>query len=226
MRWLLIRHGESQGNREWRLQGQREYSMTERGRCQAEALARRLARCQIAAVYSSPLRRAQETAAVIAEALGLAVRVLPGVEEYDFGELSGLTWWEIHKRAPAVAADAASRSAEYPHYPGEEGRESFRRRVCDALWGLREGHHGETVAVVTHAGVIGAFLMDVLARPYRRPMPFVVENSSITVVETPTGRGWPGAPPAVLASLNDMCHLSAVGEAPGEAYGSEEMGEG
>jgi broad specificity phosphatase PhoE len=225
MRWLLIRHGESEGNREWRLQGQREYPMTERGRCQAEALARRLARWQIAAVYSSPLQRARETAAVIAEALGLAVQVLPGVEEYDFGELSGLTWWEIQKRAPALAAAAASRSAEYPHYPGEEGREAFRRRVCGALRGLREDHGGDTVAVVTHAGVIAVFLMDVLCRPYRRPIPFVVENGSITVVETLAQR-WAGAPAAVLASLNDVCHLSAVGEAPGEAYGLEETGEG
>jgi probable phosphoglycerate mutase len=225
MRWLLIRHGESEGNREWRLQGQREYPMTERGHCQAEALARRLARWQIAAVYSSPLRRARETAAVIAEALGLAVQVLPGVEEYDFGELSGLTWWEIQKRAPALAAAVVSRSAEHPQYPGEEGREAFRQRVCGALWGLREDHHGDTVAVVTHAGVIAVFLMDVLCRPYRRPIPFVVENGSITVVET-LAQGWPGAPAAVLSSLNDVCHLSTIGEAPGQAYGLEETGEG
>jgi broad specificity phosphatase PhoE len=225
MRWLLIRHGESQGNREWRLQGQREYPVTERGRCQAQAMARRLAHWQIAAVYSSPLQRARETAAVIADALRLAVQVLPGVEEYDFGEMSGLTWGEIQKRAPALAAAAASRSAEYPHYPGEEGREAFRRRVCGALWGLREAHHGDTVAVVTHAGVIAAFLMDVLGRPYRRPIPFVAENGSITVVETLV-QLWPGAPAAVLASLNDVCHLSAAGEAAGGDHGFEETGEG
>jgi broad specificity phosphatase PhoE len=225
MRWLFIRHGESEGNREWRLQGQREYPMTERGRCQAESLARRLARSQVAAVYSSPLRRAWETAATIAEALGLTAEALPAVQEYDFGELSGLTWWEIRERAPAVAAAVVSHSAEYPLYPGEEGREAFRQRVCGGLWDLREQHKGETVAVVTHAGAIAAFLMDVLGRPYRRPIPFVVENGSITVVETLEQR-WPGAPPAVLVSLNDVCHLSAMGETPGEAYDFEETGEG
>src|SRR4030042_588396 len=107
MRWLLIRHGESEGNREWRLQGQREYPNTERGRCQTEALSRRLARRQVAAVYSSPLRRAWDTANAIATALGLEVRALPAVQEYDFGELSGLTWREIHERAPAGAAAVA-----------------------------------------------------------------------------------------------------------------------
>ncbi len=225
MRWLLIRHAESEGNREWRLQGQREYPMTDRGRCQAQALTRRLAGRQVAAVYSSPLRRAWDTAGAMAEALGLTVQALPAVQEYDFGELSGLTWWEIHERAPAVAAAVVSRGAEYPNYPGEEGREAFRQRVCGALWDLRERHHGETIAVVTHAGVIAVFLMDVLGRPYRRPIPFVVENGSITVVET-LGQRWPGAPPAVLVSLNDVCHLSAIGEAPSEAYDFEETGEG
>jgi broad specificity phosphatase PhoE len=213
MRWLLIRHGESEGNREWRLQGQREYPMTDRGRCQSEALARRLARRPIAAIYSSPLRRAWDTATAIATALGLEVQTLPAVQEYDFGELSGLTWGEIHERAPAVTAAVVSRSPEYPHYPGEEGREAFRQRVCGALWELRERHHGETVAVVTHAGAVIAFLMDVLGRPYRRPIPFVVENGSITVVETLPEKSWPGAPAAVLVSLNDVCHLSGVGEA-------------
>ena len=165
MRWLLIRHGESEGNREWRLQGQREYPLTNRGGCQAEALAQRLTHWPVTAVYSSPLRRARETAAAFAEAAGLTVQALPAIQEYDFGELSGLTWWEIHEQAPAVAEAAVSRDSEYPHYPGEEGREAFRQRVCGALWDLRERHHGETVAVVTHAGVIAAFLMDVLGLP-------------------------------------------------------------
>jgi broad specificity phosphatase PhoE len=225
MRWLLIRHGESEGNRDWRLQGQREYPMTDRGRCQAQSLARRLAGRKITAVYSSPLRRAWETAGAIAEALGLTPQALPAIQEYDFGELSGLTWREIHERAPAVTAAVVSRSSQYPHYPGEEGRETFRQRVCGALWDLRERHHGETIAVVTHAGAIAVFLMDVLGRPYQRPIPFVLENGSITVVET-LGQRWPGAPPAVLVSLNDVCHLSATGEAPGGTYDFEKTGEG
>jgi broad specificity phosphatase PhoE len=205
MRWLLIRHGESMGNVEWRLQGQREFPLSERGRLQAELLARRLAAMEIAAVYSSPIRRAWQTAQGIAQRLRLAVQALSGIEEYDFGELSGLTWAEIQERAPEVTAALASRG-EFPRYPGEEGREAFRRRVCGALWGLQEKHGGDTVAVVAHAGPIGVFLLDVLGLPYRRPLPFTLDNGSISVVETPAWR-WPGAPAAVLVSLNDVCHL-------------------
>lgn len=210
MRWLLIRHGESVGNREWRLQGQKEFPLSERGRVQAERLARRLAGMDIAVVYSSVMRRAWETAQPVARSLGLAVQALPGVEEYDFGELSGLTWPEIHQRAPQVTATMASRGGEFPDYPGEEGREAFRQRVCGALWGLQEGHDRQTVAVVTHAAAILVFLLDVLGLEYRRRLPFTLDNGSITVVEAPTQR-WPGAPPGVLVSLNDVCHLKEGG---------------
>jgi broad specificity phosphatase PhoE len=206
MRWLLIRHGESTGNREWRLQGQQDFPLSKRGRRQARLLARRLAGMDIAVLYSSTVRRAWQTAQVIAQSLGLAVQPLPGVEEYDFGELSGLTWAEICQRAPDLAAAAVSRSGEYPHFPGEEGRDGFRQRVCAALWGLQEKHGGDAVAVVAHAGPIGVFLLDVLGLPLRPPLPFNLDNGSITVVETPP-QNWPGAPPAVLACLNDVCHL-------------------
>jgi broad specificity phosphatase PhoE len=206
MRWLLIRHGESVGNQEWRLQGQKGFSLSERGRLQAELVARRLAGKDIAAVYSSTIRRAWQTAEVIAERLGLSVQALDGVEEYDFGALSGLTWTEIHERAPEVVATIASSGGEFPDYPGEEGREAFRERVCAALWGLRERHDRGTVAVVTHAAPILVFLLDVLGLTYERRLPASLGNGSITVVET-APRQWPGAAAAVLARLNDVCHL-------------------
>lgn len=209
MRWLLIRHGESVGNLEWRLVGQKEFPLTERGRAQAELVGQRLAGMEVAAVYSSPLRRAWDTAEIIGRRLGLEVQALPGVLEYDFGELSGLTFVEIRERAPELAAAIVSRESEFPVYPGEEGREAFRSRVCDALWGLEERHGGQRVAVVTHAAATAAFLLEVLDMPYRRPIPFTVDNGSITVVETPQQR-WPGAPRGILASLNDTCHLSSL----------------
>ena len=209
MRWLLIRHGESVGNLEWRLVGQKEFPLTDRGRAQAELVAQRLAGMEVAAVYSSPLRRAWDTAEIMARRLGLEAQALPEVQEYDFGELSGLTFVEIRERAPEVAAAIISREGEFPPYPGEEGREGFRRRVCDALWGLEEGHGGQTVAVVSHAAAIAAFLLDMLGMPYRRPIPFTVSNGSITIVETPERR-WPGAPRGILAFLNDTCHLCSL----------------
>lgn len=207
MRLLLIRHSESVGNRELRLQGRTDFPLTERGRRQAETLAAALARLPLKAVYSSPVARALDTAQAIAGRLGLEVQVEPALQEYDFGELSGLTWPQIQVRRPQLIEQLLSDTAEYPHYPGEEGREPFRERVCGALWGISERHAGdEAVAVVTHAGPIAVFLLDVLQRSYERPIPFTLENASITTVEIAEPQ--PFRPRAVLVGLNDTCHLS------------------
>ncbi len=207
MRLLLIRHAESVGNREMRLQGRREFPLTERGRRQADELAAALSRAQVKAVYSSPIRRAVDTAEAIAAPIGLTVRVQTALEEYDFGEMSGLTWPEIQKRRPQLIEQLLSDSPDYPAYPGEEGRDKFRERVCVALWGIADRHaEDEAVAVVTHAGPIAVFLLDILQRGYQRPIPFTLENASITTMEIAEAQ--PFRPRAVLIGLNDTCHLT------------------
>ena len=206
MRLLLIRHAESVGNRELRLQGRTDFPLTERGRHQAEELAALLSERHVIAVYSSPITRATDTAEAIAGRLGLTVEVQAALQEYDFGEMSGLTWPEIQKRRPQLIEQLLSDSADYPDYPGEEGREPFRQRVCEALWAISERYDGEeSVAVVTHAGPIAVFLLDVLQRGYHRPMPFTVDNASVTTVEIAEPQ--PIRPRAVLVGLNDTCHL-------------------
>ncbi len=207
MQLLLIRHAESVGNSELRLQGRTEFPLTERGRRQAEELAAMLASRSISAVYSSPIRRAADTAEAIAGQLGLAAELQSALQEYDFGELSGLTWPEILERRPRLIEELLSDSSDYPSYPGEEGREPFRRRVSQAMWDIAERHAGDgAVAVVTHAGPIAVFLLDVLERGYQRPMPFTLDNASVTKVEITEPD--PFRPRAVLVGLNDTCHLS------------------
>ncbi len=209
MRLFLIRHAESVGNRERRLQGRTDFPLTARGRRQAEELAAALSQERVASVYSSPIGRALETAEAIAGRLRLTAVVEPALQEYDFGEMSGLTWAEIRERRPQLIEQLLSDSPAYPHYPGEEGREPFRKRVCEALWGISERHVGkDSVAVITHAGPIAVFLLDVLQRGYQRPMPFTLDNASVTTVEIVEPQ--PFQPRAVLVGLNDTCHLAPV----------------
>lgn len=208
MRLLLIRHAESTGNRQHRLQGRADFPLTKRGRRQAADLAAALSRLPIGAVSSSPIVRAVHTAEAIAGPLGLEVEVQPALQEYDFGELSGLTWPEIRERHPQLIEQLLGDSAEFPHYPGEEGRQAFRERVCEALWAIADRHAGEqAVAVVTHAGPIAVFLFDILQRGYQRPIPFTLDNASVTTVEIAEPQ--PFWPRAVLVGLNDTCHLTA-----------------
>jgi probable phosphoglycerate mutase len=208
MKLVLIRHAESQGNLELRLQGRREFPLTELGKAQARALASRLAALPLAAIYSSPIGRAMETAEVIAAKAGLEVVSEPRVQEYDFGDaVSGRTWDEIREGSPEVVEAMRNNESEFPRYPGEEGRAAFQDRVRSVMGELNERHPGdETVAVVTHAGPITVMLLDALGRPYSRPIPFVLDNASITTIEVNNGSA-PHLPPAIVTGINDGCHV-------------------
>ena len=208
MKLLLIRHAESQGNFEHRLQGRREFPLTELGKAQADALASRLSALELAAISSSPIGRAMQTAEIIAAKAGLEVIPEPRVQEYDFGDaVSGRTWDEIREGSPEVVEAMRNNESEFPRYPGEEGRAAFQERVRSALAHLIERHTGDqSVAVVTHAGPITVMLLDALARPYSRPIPFVLDNASVTTIEVNSGVA-PHLPPTVVTGINDVCHI-------------------
>jgi broad specificity phosphatase PhoE len=211
MKLLLIRHAQSQGNFEGRLQGRKEFPLTELGLSQASALAERLSDARLAAVYSSPIRRAYDTAARVAERIALETIVEPRIQEYDFGDLlSGLTWPEIREKQPEIVEALISNDSEFPRYPGEEGRKAFHERVCAAMAEITARHRdSEAVAVVAHAGPIVVYLLETLGRKYSRPVPFRIENASISTVELarePT----PYQPGAVVTGINDTCHLNGL----------------
>jgi probable phosphoglycerate mutase len=210
MRLFLIRHAESQGNFEHRLQGRREFPLTRRGVEQSHALAARLVPSPLSAVYASPIGRAMQTAEVMAGKAGLNVVPEPRLQEYDFGDaVSGLTWPEIRDKHPQVLEALRSDDSVFPRYPGEEGRSAFQDRVRAAMNDLA-GRHDEddNVAVVTHAGPIFVFLMDVLGRKYSRPIPFTLDNASITTVEVNNGPSH--LPRTIVTGINDGCHIDHI----------------
>ena len=153
----LVRHGETEWNTAGRLQGRTDVPLNERGREQARLVARELLRraneCGIpwAAVYSSPLARALETARRIAEAVGLSPQVREALVEQAFGPMEGLTWEELAARFP----DWRNRPWEVP---GLEGPEKLRARAVGALEGIARSHPGERVVIVSHGALLNAFL--------------------------------------------------------------------
>ena len=211
MRLLLIRHAESQGNFEHRLQGRRDYPLTERGLTQARALAERLAPIPLAVIYASPIGRAFQTAERIADAASLSVIPEPRLQEYDFGDaLSGLTWPEIATAHPEIVAGLRNGGSDFPHYPGEEGREAFHQRVSLALSEITMRHNAaDAVVVVTHAGPISVYLLQVLGRDYKRPIPFSLDNASITTIEF-GHQPATGTPQVTVTGVNDTCHLKQI----------------
>ncbi len=89
-RLILVRHGQTEANREFRYIGVRDDALTEHGQAQARELAEALSMLPIAAIYSSPRQRAYHTASPIAARHGLTVKVMDALCEGDFGTWEGL----------------------------------------------------------------------------------------------------------------------------------------
>lgn len=204
MRLLLIRHAESLANAEGRLQGHMEFSLSERGHRQAGAIAERLGPT-IDALYTSPLLRAKETAEYIGSRSGLELQERPDLMERNWGEAEGLTREEIIARFPHfMPARTETRRVEIP---GFEQDDALTRRAMQALTAIIEAHPQQTVAVVTHGGVIVTYCKETLHMPTIRPWPFAIDNGSITTFDVADGEVRPGRTRVQLVSLNDTCHL-------------------
>ena len=203
MKLLLIRHGESVGNLEGRMQGQSDSPLTDRGRDQARAL---LARLQgegwkPAVIYSSDLCRAAETADILAAGLGAPITLEGRLREYDIGMLSGVIWREVEVLYPELWRKLQQRD-ESSVIPGEEGLAAFHERLSSMAGDILSAHQqGETVAVVAHGGSLGMILVYLLHLAPRRPLPFRFDNTSLSVVDV-------GPRGTRLTLVNCTCHLN------------------
>jgi probable phosphoglycerate mutase len=150
---LLARHGETDWNRENRFQGHADPPLNSTGRSQAAELSAALAAEELAAVYSSPLRRAFETAEVVAAAHGLQPVAVAGLREVHVGSWQGLTRAELETRYPEQFA----RWLAYEQgWDDGESYDQLSRRVIPALLELAAAHEGERILAVTHGGPIRA----------------------------------------------------------------------
>jgi broad specificity phosphatase PhoE len=150
---LLARHGETDWNRELRFQGHADPPLNDTGRAQAAELASGLASERLAAVYASPLRRALETAEIVAAVHGLEPVTVDGLREVDVGSWQGLTRAEIEARFPEQYA----RWLEYGQGWGDgETYEQMGERVVAALLELASVHDSDRILAVTHGGPIRA----------------------------------------------------------------------
>jgi broad specificity phosphatase PhoE len=147
---LLVRHGLTDWNATRRAQGHADIELNDAGRRQADEAAARLAGLRLAAVYSSDLRRALDTARPIAERHGLEVVADVAWREIDQGEWEGLATEEIGRRWPGLWGAARHSSRR----PGGESPEEVTTRALAALRRIVERHPGEVVAVVSHGGTI------------------------------------------------------------------------
>ena len=188
---LLIRHGQTEWNALGLVQGHTNSQLTSLGRRQARALTNLIVDAppilapymlgdRPQALYTSDLGRTQETAQPLAATLALDAVAEPALREMNFGELEGLRWSEVEASYPDVArqlwgpeADPAARA------PGGESRMDMHTRSLAAIKDIAVRHAGNTVAVVSHGGVISYFMRSVLGVPPEHRPGFSTPNGAI-----------------------------------------------
>ncbi len=199
----LIRHGETNANVAGLWQGSTDSPLNERGLAQARALAQRIARehLPISVIYSSPLRRARQTAELVAEALGGVPIILDaGLAEYHLGEWEGLSYDQLRHEKRLW-----ERMADDPDFapPGGESPRQFAMRLLQSFTKIIQQHPGETVAIVGHGGALAttlSLLIDKRGDVWRR---YQMLNASLSKLVFD--------PDPQLEFFSDISHLERIG---------------
>jgi phosphoserine phosphatase len=200
MRLILIRHCETDTNAALRYGGQANVPLNERGRAQAQMTGARLARTSAAALYTSDIARAAQTAEIVGAAVGLAPQPLPELREIDVGQWEALTPEELYRRFP----DHMQAFAHDPARLVRAGGESYaqlQQRALTALDTIRAAQPGNTTALaVAHGGVIRALLCHVIGLGLADFGHLRLDEGSLTELHH-GAHGWR------LIRLNDAAHL-------------------
>ncbi|MEX2220480.1 MAG: histidine phosphatase family protein [Candidatus Rokuibacteriota bacterium] len=199
---LLLRHAETDWNRERRFQGWRDSPLSVTGREQAASAARLLAGSPVAAVWSSPLGRARETAAIIAAPHKLAVREADAFQEMGFGDWEGLTRDEVQARFPGELLAWAETPREAA-WSGAEGLHAVRVRALAGLEELRRAHRGETICLVSHGITSRVLILEALGLGLDRL--WSIQLSSTGISELEFRDDW-----TTLHRMNSLIHLTDV----------------
>ncbi len=196
VRFLLIRHGQTDWNLNKRYCGFIDVELNEEGRKQAARLGKRLRDEKVQTIYASDRKRAVETAQIVFG--GAAIEIHAGLREINFGCFEGLSHAEIMERYH----DVYTQWLHDPFntvIPGGESLQDFRLRVVNAFYGIAGAYNDTTVAVVAHGGVLSMLINDVSKTNDFWGM--IPGSASLTVIE------FNGSQPRIQL-LNDTSHLA------------------
>lgn len=200
-RLVLIRHGETEWNREGRIQGYHANShLTENGHSQARRLAARLAGEGVLALHSSDSGRARQTAGPIAAALDLKVVYDAALRERSYGDFEGWTYADLEREHAEAYRKFRSRDPGYAPPGGESGAQ-FQDRIVAALERVAKATAGRQAAVVTHGGVLGVAYRHITGAAPDSKREYSLHNASINRIRVSDGR-WS------LEAWGDVAHLS------------------
>lgn len=206
MNLILIRHGETDWNRIGRCQGVADIVLNENGKRQAREVAHSLKDHDISAVYSSDLIRAHETARHIADHHGLTVRLEPGLQEMNQGDLEGLSFPDIRDQYAEVLKQWRE-SPETLRLPSGESLVEVQNRAWEVFEKVHDAHIGETVVAVSHNLTIITLLCKISGVGLKGFRDFHIEATSKNIVISENGG-------LRIDVVNDVSHLSPMEAVP------------
>lgn len=195
--FYIIRHGETDYNKNGRFQGQLDIPLNDDGRRQAGMIAARMAAVKLDMIYTSDLMRAEETARIIAG--GRPVTLEPRLREIHVGQVMGMSRTEIERDLPEAWAQIRQDRDDIP-FPGGESPADVQVRAMAALADMADRYPSGHVAVVTHGGVLKTIVAGIFGATEGFRSKIVLDNCSLTLVEW-SARG------RRCRSLNDTGHL-------------------
>jgi broad specificity phosphatase PhoE len=196
---VLVRHGETEFNRLGVFRGRADVALNDLGREQAGWVAQALKAEPLAAVFTSPLARALDTAAAIADAHGIEPIVDPAFDNINLGEWQGVQKSVVEREQPAQWKLWVT-DPERLEIPGGETLAQVRARAYGRAVELVGRYEGERFAVVTHRSVIKVLAGALLGIERGYFWRFYLDNAAYSIVGHDTG-GF------VLLGWNETCHL-------------------
>ncbi len=203
---ILIRHGETDWNRELRFQGHVDVPLNAIGQEQAMRLAHRLAGEAAHSLYASDLVRAQQTALPIAHQMGLASANDVALREQSFGRVDGMRVEDIKADHPQ-AWEGWLRFDENYAMPGGETTRQFHARVMDAVGRIVKAHPGQTLVVVTHGGVLDMIYRTARSLGLSGPRESDIPNAGLSRVKV-------GDAGIEILTWADVAHLEGLPPQP------------
>ncbi len=199
-RIYLVRHGETAWNAQLKFQGHADIALSAKGLVQAEKLSRRLAKCEIAAVYASDLIRAWEMARILARPHHLNVIPCIAFREINFGLWEGLTVEEIKKEYQELLRQWWRGPLE-TRVPQGETLNEVVNRVNKLVKEIIDKHATQQIIIVSHGGPIRAIVGAVLGMDLNQYWRLRLDNGCLTIID------FPAPDKGIVTLLNDCSHL-------------------
>lgn len=199
----FMRHGETVWNTERRYQGMTDIELSDEGIRQAKCVAERFKNIHIDKIYSSPLKRAIETARPIAENKGLEIISEDAFREIHFGEWEGMTVPDLTQKY----GDRYINFIREPHnygFPGEENIDNVIKRIKPSIDRIIENDDGD-VLIVSHGGIIRLMIMYIMGLDNSWFTKMWINNTGISIIEIKNDR-------RLMLTVNDSAHLAAMGQ--------------